>query len=205
MARAYGYKVYLIPIKEQYVDIADILTHEEAGTGLAAGGFIDRTTLISNNAEVEAFDLGLPTFGINVNGTPMALNGTDNPIRLLGLESGPYSSDTDTESSPEWDTETQGFSTPEAVSKSASIDFNGKAKLDDAAYKILRLVEKHSVSQGLMAKLARIGPQGYDEVTFGFGRFMGYSEENDAGSIVKWSSTFEFYGPSGLTFAPAPE
>ena len=49
-----------------------------------------------------------------------------------------------------------------------------------------------------MAKIARIGPTGFNEVIFGYGRFDGFQEANDAGTVVKWSSDFTFYGPHGL-------
>jgi hypothetical protein len=54
------------------------------------------------------------------------------------------------------------------------------------------------VSRGLYAKIARIGPAGFNETRFGFGRFDNIDESNAAGTIVKWSSTFGFDGPVGL-------
>lgn len=283
MARAFGYKVYIQPILADYIDLGQIATHREARTALAASGFIDRTTVQSNTAEVTPRGLGLdedfyitigegvrtitnaalasnvasltlgtghgytvgnrvlvenlPSPFASLNGTyvitatdgttisyaktganitsasvvagtarsgsDLKLDGTDQPFRLLGLESGPFSSDTDTEEDPTWDDETQGFKTGEAVAKTGSMAFSGRAIFTDSAYKIMRLCEGDSVSQGLYAKIAKIGPSGYNQTIFGYGRFDGYEDDDDAGTVVKWSSDFNFYGPAGLVLHQA--
>jgi hypothetical protein len=131
-------------------------------------------------------------------GVDLKLDGTDKPFRFLGLESGPFASGTSNEESPTWDDESQGYVLSESVSKDGSIEYTGKANFVDSAYKIMRLCEKGTVNRNLYAKMVRIGPKGYNEALFGFGRFEGFDEENDAGTIVKWSSAFNFYGPSGL-------
>lgn len=136
--------------------------------------------------------------GTAASGADLKLDGTDKPFRILGLESGPFSSDTDTEEDPGWDDETQGFKTGEAVAKTGSMSFTGKAIFTDSAYKIMRLCEGDSVSQGLYAKIVKVGPKGYNQAVFGYGRFDGYEDDDDAGAIVKWSSDFNFYGPAGL-------
>lgn len=131
-------------------------------------------------------------------GTDLKLDGTDPPFRLLGIEDGPFTSATETEESPTWDDEAAGFARSEATSKSGSIAFSGLANYTDAAYNMLLLTEQGNVARNLYAKLARIGPAGFNEVRFGYGRFDNVDESNAAGTIVKWSSTFGFDGPVGL-------
>jgi hypothetical protein len=131
-------------------------------------------------------------------GTDLKLDGTDPPFRLLGIEDGPFTSATETEESPTWDDEAAGFARSEATSKSGSIAFSGLSNYNDAGYNMLLLTEQGNVSRNLYAKLARIGPAGFNEVRFGYGRFDNVDESNAAGTIVKWSSTFGFDGPVGL-------
>jgi hypothetical protein len=131
-------------------------------------------------------------------GTDLKLDGTDAPFRLLGIEDGPYTSETGTEESPTWDDESQGFSRSEPTTKSGSIAFSGLAKYTDSAYNMLLLGEGANVSRSIGFKLARIGPAGFNECRFGYGRFDTIDESNAAGAIVKWSSTFGFDGPVGL-------
>jgi hypothetical protein len=131
-------------------------------------------------------------------GTDLKLDGTDPPFRLLGIEDGPFTSATETEESPTWDDEAAGFARSEATSKSGSIAFSGLANYNDAGYNMLLLTEQGNVARNLYAKLARIGPAGFNEVRFGYGRFDNVDESNAAGTIVKWSSTFGFDGPVGL-------
>jgi hypothetical protein len=49
-------------------------------------------------------------------------------------------------------------------------------------------------------KYARIGPVGFNETTFGYGRFTGFEEQPQAGTIVKYSTTLRAYGPYELEF-----
>jgi hypothetical protein len=277
MARNYGYALYFVPMLDTFVDLEEIATHEAGGTGLAASGFIDRTTLLPASAKVDQFGTGLgETFGITLNkatytvtnaelasnvgiltigtheiaigsrivvaslpspftslngtytvtaktsttvsfaktgtnitsaavvagtvvgGTDLKLDGTDAPVRVLGVQSGPPSSDTSEESEVYWDDTAQGFEQAEAVSKSASMDINGKIDYNSTAYKLLRICEKGNVAQGLMAKLALIGPRGYTETVFGYGRFNSFSPDNAAGATAKFSTTWKFYGAYGL-------
>lgn len=277
MARNYGYGLYFTPILDTFVDLADISVHEAAGTGLAVGGFMDRTTLLPAAANVDQFGTGFgETFGITLNkatytvtnaalatnvatltigtntlavgsqlvvanlpspfaslngtrvitardattvsfaltgsnissasvvagtatgGTDLKLDGTDAPVRMLGIQSGPPSSDTSEETEVYWDDIAMGFEQGEAVSKSASLDMNGKIDFNSTAYKLLRLLEKGNVSKGLMAKLALIGPRGYNETYFGYGRFNSYSPDNAAGATAKFTAGFKFFGPYGL-------
>jgi len=134
-----------------------------------------------------------------VSGGPrLKLDGTDKPFRIMGIESGPFNSATDKEESPTWDDESLGYKLSEATGKSGSISFQGLSKFTDASYNIIRLTEQGNVSRSLHVKLARVGPAGYNETIFGYGRFDTFKETNDAGKVVKWASDFEFYGPNGL-------
>jgi len=278
MARNFGYALYMVPILDTFVDLNLIATHEAAGTGLAVGGFIDRTTLMAPNAAVTQYGTGLSeTFGITLNqrtlavsnaalatnvatltvptghpftvdsrlvvanlpspfaslngtrivtattsttvsfaltgtnitsatvnagtatgGGDLKLDGTDNPVRLLGIQSGPPVSETSEETEAYWDDIAQGFEQPEAVSKSSNMEIAGKIDHNATSYKLLRYCEKGNVSQGLMAKIALIGPRGFNEVHFGFGRFNNFTPDNSAGATAKFTSQFKFFGAYGL-------
>ena len=278
MARNFGYALYMVPILDTFVDLNLIATHEAAGTGLAVGGFIDRTTLMAPNAAVTQYGTGLSeTFGITLNqrtlavsnaalatnvatltvptghpftvdsrlvvanlpspfaslngtrivtattsttvsfaltgtnitsatvnagtatgGGDLKLDGTDNPVRLLGIQSGPPVSETSEETEAYWDDIAQGFEQPEVVSKSSNMEIAGKIDHNATSYKLLRYCEKGNVSQGLMAKIALIGPRGFNEVHFGFGRFNNFTPDNSAGATAKFTSQFKFFGAYGL-------
>ena len=278
MARNFGYALYMVPILDTFVDLNLIATHEAAGTGLAVGGFIDRTTLMAPNAAVTQYGTGLgEKFGITLNqrtlavsnaalatnvatltvptghpftvdsrlvvanlpspfaslngtrivtattsttvsfaltgtnitsatvnagtatgGGDLKLDGTDNPVRLLGIQSGPPVSETSEETEAYWDDIAQGFEQPEVVSKSSNMEIAGKIDHNATSYKLLRYCEKGNVSQGLMAKIALIGPRGFNEVHFGFGRFNNFTPDNSAGATAKFTSQFKFFGAYGL-------
>lgn len=192
--QAFGYTHYIVPM-----DLCQVDLEELKKVPIAAGGtgFIDTTTELSNDADViEAFDPYTLTVGADV----LALDGSDNPAKLLGLTSSALSTDTDTESSQTYDTTSQGFELGVATSKSATLDLAGNAQLGDVGYKLMRITEKQAVAQNLGAKLVRVGPVGTTETIWGFGRFTNFSESNDAGSIVGWECAFEFYGPYNIKF-----
>jgi hypothetical protein len=136
--------------------------------------------------------------GTATGGNDLKLDGTDHPVRLLGIQSGPPTSETSEESEAFWDDVAQGFEIPEVVSKSASMEIAGKIDFSSTAYKLMRLCEKGNVSQGLMAKMALIGPRGYNETIFSFGRFNTYTPDNSAGATAKFTSEFRIYGAYGL-------
>ena len=191
--QAFGYKVWIVPILSTAVDIADLSLG-----GLGSGKFVDNSSPLSNQAAVT--DTTSPSYGITVGTTDLALDGSDDAIRLLGLSSATLSTDTNSETAQTYDDENQGFNVSIATSKSAKLDLAGNANFTDAGYKLMRLLERNAVSQNLMAKIARIGPVGSTETVYGYGRFTGFSESNDAGSIVGWSCSFEFYGPYAIDF-----
>lgn len=165
--------------------------------GAGATFFVDSTAELANDADViEGFD----PYTLTVGAEALALDGSDKPAKLLGLTGSSLSTDTDTESSQTYDTTTQGFELGVATSKSATLDLTGNAQLGDVGYKLMRVCEKQAVAQNLGAKLVRVGPVGTTETIWGFGRFTNFSESNDAGSIVGWECSFEFYGPYNIKF-----
>lgn len=128
------------------------------------------------------------------------LDGTDRPIRLLGLTNAAPDETEKDETVITYDDEAQSFETSIATSKGFSWKLEGVTDHSDAAYKLLRLASKESVREGLMIKYARVGPVGKTETTYGFGRITGFSETPPAGGIVKWSSGIKAYGPYELEF-----
>ena len=192
--QAFGYTHYVVPM-----DICAVDFNELSKPPIGAGNsfFLDSTSELANDADViETFDPYTITAGSNT----LALDGTDSPAKLLGLTASSLSTDTNTESSQTYDTTSQGFELGVATSKSATLDLSGNASLGDVGYKLLRVAEKQAVAQNLGAKLVRIGPVGTTETIWGYGRFTNFSESNDAGSIVGWECTFEFYGPYNIKF-----
>jgi hypothetical protein len=133
-------------------------------------------------------------------GSSMLLNGTDAPIRLLGLTNCAPSESEAEETVTTYDDEAKSFDTSIATSKSMSWSLEGVTNHNDAAYKLLRISAKESVREGLMVKYARIGPVGFNETSYGYGRFTGFEESPAAGQIVKYSTTLRAYGPYELEF-----
>ena len=135
-----------------------------------------------------------------VSGAVLALDGTDAPVRLLGLMNCAPSESEGEETFITYDDETKSFDTSVATSKSMSWSLEGVTDHNDAAYKLLRIAAKESVREGLMIKYARQGPVGFNETSYGYGRFTGFEESPQAGTIVKYSTTVRAYGPYELEF-----
>lgn len=131
----------------------------------------------------------------------LVLDGTASPIRLLGLSNAAPEEGESEETVDTYDDELQGFDASLATKKTFSWTLEGVSDHNDTAYKLLRLCSKESVREGLMVKYARVGPTGVNEVTYGFGRFTGFSETPPAAGVVRWSSTLKAYGPYELEFA----
>jgi len=164
-------------------------------TGVTAGdapstGFIDSTTVVAQSATV-SYANGVFTIGV----TPMAMDGTDDPVRLYGLTNASLETDTNSEDVVTYDDESRGFNTSIATSKSWSVSLSGVADFKDAGYQILRLTEQNTVADSLRVKFVRVGPTGTVETVYGYGTLSGYTESIEAGSIVSWESTLTGYGP----------
>lgn len=138
--------------------------------------------------------------GGTVSGTVLALDGTDAPVRLLGLTNCAPSESEGEETVITYDNESKSFDTSIATSKSMSWSLEGVTNHHDAAYKLMRVAAKESVRERLMIKYARVGPAGFNETSYGYGRFTGFEESNAAGEIVKYSTTVRAYGPYELEF-----
>jgi hypothetical protein len=121
-------------------------------------------------------------------------------VRLLGLTNCAPSESESEETVTTYDDEAKSFDTSIATSKSMSWSLEGVTNHGDAAYKLMRIAAKESVREGLMVKYARVGPTGFNETSYGYGRFTGFDESPAAGEIVKYSTTLRAYGPYELEF-----
>jgi len=175
-----------------------------AFTGVTAGdapttGFIDSTTTVAQNAAV-SYANGVFTIGV----TPMAMDGTDDPVRLYGLTNASLETDTNSEDIVTYDDESKGFNISIATSKTWSVSLAGVADFKDAGYQILRLTEQNTVADSLRVKFVRVGPTGTVETIYGYGTLSGYTESIEAGSIVSWESTLTGYGPYAVELDANP-
>jgi hypothetical protein len=193
---AFGYDTYIMPLASASVDVAF--------TGVTAGdapttGFIDSTTTVAQNAAV-SYANGVFTIGV----TPMAMDGTDDPVRLYGLTNASLETDTNSEDIVTYDDESKGFNISIATSKTWSVSLAGVADFKDAGYQILRLTEQNTVADSLRVKFVRVGPTGTVETIYGYGTLSGYTESIEAGSIVSWESTLTGYGPYAVELDANP-
>lgn len=204
-SQAYGYNFFFQILKKGSIDFAEL-----SKTPLGASNcFLKNSAPLANNGTVAVTGTG-DTFSIvhtkpavgqtQAVTTTLALDGTDQAIRLLGLTNAAPQEGEGEETVVTYDDDVKSFETSIATSKSFSWELEGVTDFNDAAYKLLRIAAKESVREGLMIKYARVGPTGQTETTFGFGRFTGFNETPPAGGIVKWSSGIKAYGPYELKF-----
>ena len=191
---AFGYKVYIMPLASSAVAVDTVI----GSAGLGAGGFIDDTTVVPVDQKV-TYANGIFTLGDP--GTPMAMDGTDQPFIMRGLTNASLESDTGSEEVYTYDDETKGFSQAVATTKSFSLTLAGVADFKDAGYQALRLTEQNTVADGLRVAFKRVGPTGTTETIEGYGTLTGYTESNEVTSIVSWECTLTGYGPYHLTLA----
>lgn len=130
----------------------------------------------------------------------LALDGTDAPIRMLGLTNLQPQEGEGEETVITYDDEAQGYDTSIATSKSQTIAVAGVIDYTDAAYKLMRIASKDAVNEKLMIQYVITAPKGSKEDTFGYGRFTGFQPENQAGTIVKFQQNIRTYGPYELEF-----
>lgn len=186
---AFGYQVYLIPLKSSEVDVSSVI----GATGVGSGGFIDDTSVVDVRAAV-SYANGIFTVG----GSAYTMDGEDNPVILKGLTNASLESDTGSEEVYTYDDESKGFSQAVATTKSFSMTLAGVADFKDAGYQVLRLTEQNTVADSLRVKIARVGPTGTTETVFGYGTLTGYTESIEVTSIVSWECTLTGYGFYGL-------
>jgi len=186
---AFGYDLYLIPLKAESVDTS--FTGVTAGVDASATAFVDTTAIIPADEKITYAD-GIFSIGA----TPVAepTDGTMQPVRLTGLTSASLETDTGSEDIYTYDDEVKGFNQAVATTKSWSMSLAGVADFKDAGYQILRLTEQNTVADGLRVKIARVGPTGTVETIYGYGTLMGYSESNEVTSIVSWECSVSGYG-----------
>lgn len=189
---AFGYAVTILPMKISSVDLADLAdTPPLAGTGTP---FINNAAYIANTAAITYSGTG-SSFSISVGGTPLELDGTDDPILIKGLNDVSPSENESTEEIKVYDSITEGFDLSTGTGKSLSWTLNGYKSFTDAGAQILELCSLYSVSAGMMVKYAIVGPSGFNETVYGFGRIGAYSEQRPAGSAVKFTCSLAAYGP----------
>jgi hypothetical protein len=186
---AFGYDLYLIPLKAESVDTS--FAGVTDGVGAGAGNFVDTTTIIPQNEKI-TYANGVFSIGA----TPVAepTDGTMQPVRLYGLTQAALETDTGSEDVYTYDDETKGFNQSVATTKSWSMSLAGVADFKDAGYQILRLTEQNTVADALRVKIARVGPTGTVETVYGYGTLTGYTESNEVASIVSWECTLTGYG-----------
>lgn len=130
----------------------------------------------------------------------LKLDGTDAPIRLLGLTNITPNEGENEETVVTYDDEAKSYDTSIPTSKTHSIAVEGVIDYADAAYKLMRIASKESVREKLMIMYAITAPTGVTEETFGYGRFTGFQPNAPAGSIVKFQQSIRTYGPYELDF-----
>lgn len=183
---AFGYDFFIVPLLSSSVDVGF--------NGITDGAsFVDNTTPVAPDATV-SYSNGIFTVG----GSAYAMDGTGDAVRLYGLTQASLETDTSTEDIYTYDDESKGFNTAVATTKSFSISLAGIADFKDAGYQILRLAEANTVADSLRVKFLRVGPTGTVESVYGYGTLTGYSESNEAASIVSWEASITGYGPYQL-------
>ena len=133
-------------------------------------------------------------------GAVLKLDGTDPPVQMKGLMNITPTEGENEETIQTYDDDTQSFDTSLPTAKTHSVALEGVMNYNDAAYKLMRIASKESVREKLMIEYVITAPNGYQEDTFGFGRFTGFAPNAPAGSIVKFSQNIRTYGPYELEF-----
>lgn len=123
----------------------------------------------------------------------LKLDGTDKPIRIMGLTGIPRSTDTQTDESLTLDPEDSGATIQVASSNSFSYAISGLVDRKSYAWKLLTMLSEYGVIPGLAVKFLRVGPAGSSEAQIGFGR-VNISEDGDAGTLQKFSGTITMIG-----------
>jgi hypothetical protein len=198
--QSFGYKTYIVPLLAPAVDLADLALDPD--TFMPDGTVVDKSSGIQIAGTGASFAMAAASYDF-------ALDGDDNPVLLFGLTDASLDDTTKDEEVVTYDEETKGYETPVATGQGASLKLSGVSDFLDTGYQLMRTIKSETVSEGLMAKIKRVGPAGSNETLYGYGRFMTFGEKNPAGTIVKWDCTFKFYGPARLKLAtpitpPAP-
>lgn len=194
-AAAFGFQLYLVPVSACGLDLATV------SGGLKDGGFFNPVATLSEGIKIEegavAGEILAGDPGVNVvyDGEAQL---SQYVFKMRGLTNAGLETDTGSEAVITYDEEGRGFDQTLAISKSWTINVEGVSKFDDAAYKVLRILESNSVSGQLKCKVGRIGPTGTTEAVYGYATVTNYSESVESGSIVTWSAELQGYGPLNL-------
>jgi len=186
---AFGYDLYLIPLKAESVDTA--FTGVTSGVAADAAAFVDISETVAQDEKI-TYAAGVFSLGASPVAEPT--DGTMKPVRLYGLTTASLETDTGSEDIYTYDDETKGFNQAVATTKSWTMSLAGIADFKDAGYQILRLTEQNTVADALRVKIARVGPTGTVETVYGYGTLMGYTESNEVSSIVSWECSLTGYG-----------
>ena len=193
---AFGYDVYIMPLTAASVDVT--FAGYTQAIGLAsAGAFLATDTTVADDGLNIVATGGVVSYAsgiFTVDAAAYDMDGLDKASRLTGLTNAALETDTNSEEVVTYDDATQGFNLSLPTSKSWSMSLAGTADFKDAGYHVLRLTEQNTVGDALRVKVARVGPTGTTEAIYGYGTVSGYTESNDAGSIVSWEATIEGYG-----------
>jgi hypothetical protein len=129
-------------------------------------------------------------------GVAMALDGSAPPVRILSLNNAsPTESETE-ETYVTYDSEVMAFDVSEATGMGLTWAMAGKVVFGSAGYEMMRILSgEQKVSTGLLLKYARRGPNGFNETTYGYGRFTGFTGEDTANTLIKYSNGIKAYGP----------
>jgi len=183
-----------------------------AAHGLAIGDKVQVTAVtnvsVNGTFVVASIDAVAKTFTYANTGTTIAsapdtgtvgkgalkLDGTDKPIRIMGLTGIPMSGDTQTDQAMTLDPEDSGNMITIASSNSFSYNLSGLVDRKSYTWKILLMCSERSVSPGLVVKFLRQGPAGSTEAQIGFGR-INISEDGESGSLQKFTGTLGVIGP----------
>lgn len=213
-----GFKIASLDLSKTISNVAlatNIATVTTSAThGLVAGDVI-RISNCSNalfngtHAVISAPSTTTLTFALTANnvssaaatgslfgGEALPLDGSAAPVRILSLNNAsPTESETE-ESYVTYDNEVMAFDVSEATGMGLTWAMAGKVVFGSAGYEMMRILSgEQKVSTGLMLKYARRGPNGFTETTYGFGRFTGFTGEDTANTLIKYSNGIKAYGP----------
>ena len=117
---AFGYKVYLLPVASDEVDVAFTGITSATGTSSATAFLQTDTTTAGDELnlvaadDTVAFDSATGIF--TVEGGAFTMDGTDKPAKLYGLTNASLETDTSSEDVVTYDRTTRGYNTAIAVS-----------------------------------------------------------------------------------------
>lgn len=198
---AFGFRVFLVPVKDTQVanDVDGGIAESGAGLFLNYGTVLADSAVIGEGTTPDRILASGETItkgALNVAGD--ASIAVETVVELLGLTDAALETNTKSEEVVTYG-DGGGYAAGIATSKSWKISLEGVTDFNSAAYQVLRLAEKNNVAGGVRVKVARLTPSG--EAVFGYATLKSYKEKSKAGSIVSYSVDCEGYGELGLTLA----